>query len=96
MEHLDFKSCPADPDVWMRSAKHSDGSEHYEYVLLCTDDALAIGEFPEKILREEIGKYFMLKDESVGPPKVYLGGHVRKVTPENGVSCWSFGPSQYI
>eukprot|EP00957_Ditylum_brightwellii_P130636 9965706-Ditylum_brightwellii.AAC.1 len=29
MEHLDFKPCPVDPDVWMRPAKHSDGSEHY-------------------------------------------------------------------
>eukprot|EP00957_Ditylum_brightwellii_P066775 5067205-Ditylum_brightwellii.AAC.1 len=96
MEHLDFKSCPADPDVWMRPARHSDGTEHYEYVLLYTDDALVVGEFPERILREEIGKYFMLKDKSVGPPKIYLGGHVRKVTLENGVKCWSFSPSQYI
>eukprot|EP00957_Ditylum_brightwellii_P145906 11110800-Ditylum_brightwellii.AAC.1 len=83
MEHLDFKSCPADPDVWMRPAKHSDGSEHYKYVLLYTDDALAIGEFPGKMLRAETGKYFTLKDESVGPHKIYLGGHVRKVTLEN-------------
>eukprot|EP00957_Ditylum_brightwellii_P078668 5981394-Ditylum_brightwellii.AAC.1 len=62
MEHLDFKPCPADSNVWMRLAKHSDGSEHYEYVLLYTDDALAISEYPEKMLREEIGKYFTLKD----------------------------------
>jgi hypothetical protein len=96
MGHLDFKSCPADPDVWMRPARHSDGTEHYEYVLLYTDDALVVGEFPERILREEIGKYFTLKDKSVGPPKIYLGGHVRKVTLENGVKCWSFSPSQYI
>eukprot|EP00957_Ditylum_brightwellii_P027602 2086830-Ditylum_brightwellii.AAC.1 len=48
------------------------------------------------MLRDEIGKYFTLKDESVGQPKIYLGRHVRKVTLENGVSCWSFTPSQYI
>eukprot|EP00957_Ditylum_brightwellii_P195632 14906759-Ditylum_brightwellii.AAC.1 len=96
MEHLDFKSCPADPDAWMRPAKHSDGSEHYKYVLLYTDDALVIGEFSERMLREEIGKYFTLKDESMGPPKIYLGGHVREVTLENSVSGWSFSPSQYI
>jgi hypothetical protein len=39
MMHLNFKSCPADPDVWMRLAKHSDGSEYYEYILLYTDHA---------------------------------------------------------
>eukprot|EP00957_Ditylum_brightwellii_P133409 10171137-Ditylum_brightwellii.AAC.1 len=48
------------------------------------------------MLREEIGKYYTLKDESMGPPKIYPGGHVRKVTLESGVSCWSFSPSQYI
>jgi hypothetical protein len=40
MHHGGFKSCPADPDVWMRSAIKSDGTEVYEYVLLYTDDAL--------------------------------------------------------
>eukprot|EP00957_Ditylum_brightwellii_P006776 514092-Ditylum_brightwellii.AAC.1 len=44
------------------------------------------------MLREEIGKYFTLKDKYVGQP----GGYVRKVTRKNGVSCWSFSPSQYI
>jgi hypothetical protein len=96
MWHLDFHSCPADPDVWMRPAKHSDGSEHYEYILLYTDDALAIGEFPEKLLREQIGKYCELKEESIGPPTQYLGGHVRKVQLENSVECWAFGSSQYV
>ena len=27
MRHLDFVSCPADPDVWMRPAKRSDGAD---------------------------------------------------------------------
>ena len=44
MRHLDFVSCPADPDVWMRPAKHSDKTDYYEYILLYTDDALVIGE----------------------------------------------------
>jgi hypothetical protein len=36
MHHIGFYSCPADPDVWMRSAIKSDGTEVYEYVLLYT------------------------------------------------------------
>jgi hypothetical protein len=47
-----------DPDVWMRSAIKSDGTEVYEYVLLYSDDALSIGVEAESILRKEIGKYF--------------------------------------
>ena len=30
MRHLNFESCPADPDVWMIPAKKSDGSTYYE------------------------------------------------------------------
>jgi hypothetical protein len=74
MHHLQFESCPADPDVWMRPAKKSDGSEYYEYILLYTDDALVISDNAENILRNEIGRYFQLKEESIGPPpKLYLG-----------------------
>jgi hypothetical protein len=96
MRHLDFVSCPADPDVWMRPAKKSDGSEYYEYILLYTDDALVVSENAEQILRHELGRYFTLKEESIGPPKQYLGGAVRKVQLDNGVECWAFSSSQYV
>ena len=96
MSHLNFKPCLADPDVWMRPAIKSDGNEYYEYVLLYTDDALVVSENAESILRDELGKYFELKQESIGPPKLYLGGSVRKVTLDNGVDAWAFSSSQYV
>jgi hypothetical protein len=96
MRHLDFVSCPADPDVWMRPAKHSDGSEYYEYILLYTDDALVVSEQAENVLRQDLGRYFELKEESIGPPKIYLGGGVRKVKLDNGVEAWAFSSSQYV
>ena len=96
MRHLNFISCPADPDVWMRPALTADGRAIYEYILLYTDDALAIGPNAEKMLRNELGRYFELKDESIGPPKIYLGGHVRQVELENGVHAWAFSSSQYV
>ena len=43
-----------------------------------------------------MGKYFELKEESIGPPKIYLGGKVSKVELENGVKAWSFSPTQYV
>ena len=83
MRHLDYTSCPADPDLWMRPATKHDGSQYYSYILLYTDDALVIDESPEDILRNQLGKYFELKEESIGPPKIYLGGKVSKVQLEN-------------
>ena len=68
MEFLGFKSCKADSDVWMREAVKDDSTGFYEYVILYVDDAIAIGVNPEKILKEEIGKYFKLNKLSIGPP----------------------------
>ncbi len=96
MRHLDFTSCPADPDAWMRPAKRSDGSECYEHMLPHTDDALVVSENAEQVLRNELGRCFTLKQESIGPPKVCLGGHVRKVQLDNGVECWAFSSSQCV
>jgi hypothetical protein len=59
MHHREFKSCPADPDVWMRSAIKSDGTKVHKYVLLNTDDALTIGVEAKSILRKEIGQSLM-------------------------------------
>ena len=67
MRQLDFELCPSDPDVWMRPSKKSDGSKYYDYVLLYTDDLLCISENKEDILRD-IGKYFELKLDTLGPP----------------------------
>ena len=96
MNMLHFKSCPADPDVWMRPATKSDGSKYWEYVLLYVDDVLIISEHGEAVLRGEIGKHFKLKEESIGPPSFYLGGKLRKVSLDNGTSAWAFGSSKYI
>ena len=96
MDHLGFKSCPADPDVWMRPAEKADGTKYWEYALLYVDDILLVSDKGDAVLRNEIGKYFTMKQSSIGPPDLYLGGHVRKVTLENGVTAWAFSLSQYI
>ena len=51
---------------------------------------------PEEILNNEIGKYWTMKKGSVGPPDIYLGNKVSKVTLENGVDAWEFISSQYV
>ena len=52
--------------------------------MLYTDDVLCVSEFPERILRKELDKYFKMKPNSIGPPKSYLGAGIRKVELENG------------
>ena len=69
MEHLNFESSRADPDVWYRESKRKDVTPYYEYVLLYTDDCLVIPDNAEAILRKEIGKFFTLKEQSIGDPK---------------------------
>eukprot|EP00957_Ditylum_brightwellii_P186192 14174145-Ditylum_brightwellii.AAC.1 len=65
-------------------------------MLLYTDDTLAIGDYPEKLLRKGICKYFQLKKGSIGPPKIYLGGSVSKVKIDNTVEAWAFSSLQNI
>ena len=55
------------------------------------DDTLVISDNTKHILENDIGKYFTMKPRSVGPPKIYLGGHMQKITlemePMPGVSA---------
>ena len=95
MHFINFTSCPAEPDVWMRQAIKSDGTKCYDYVLLYVDDALVVRKNAESILRNELGRYFELKEEYIGPPDHYLAGKVR-VQLENGVNAWAFSSSQYV
>ena len=64
MRHLEFDRSLADPDIWMRPAKKSNGSSCYEYILLYTDDVLVISANAESVLWNVIGRYFDLKESS--------------------------------
>ena len=72
--------------------------------MLYEDDFICLGVNPEKILRNEIRKYFKLKESSIGElkessiglPGQYLGGKIRKVLLENGIEWWALGYSQYV
>ena len=80
----------------MRSAIKSDGIEYYDYVLFYTDNALIAPENTQSFLRDELGKYLELKQESIGSPNFYLGGSVRKFTLDNGDEACTFSSSQHV
>ena len=91
MRHLGLKSSLADPDVLMREAVTAEGNEYWEHILLYTDGVLVITYTGEKTLRDGIGKYFQLNEESFSEPKIYLGGHSYL---GNCQDAWAFGSSQ--
>jgi hypothetical protein len=96
MEEMGFMSCKADPDVWFRPSMKEDGTDYYQYVLLYTDDILAIMEKPETFIREELSNKFVVKPNSIGKPTQYLGNKVSYVQLENNRCAWSFSSSQYV
>lgn len=111
MEHLGFVASKGDADVWMRRARrHSRasvgdtdpstdtgrGAEYWEYVLLYVDDVLVVSDNAQKIIRQEIGSIFELKQESIGKPDIYLGGQVTEVELPDGSTCWGYGSSKYV
>jgi hypothetical protein len=77
---LGFKSCLADPDVWLRPATKPNGTTYYEYLLTYVDDILVFSHAP-KVIMEEIGKLYCLKEGSLGKPSKVLGGRCHRLLP---------------
>ena len=50
MNHIGYKSCLANPDLWLRPIKLDDGIEFYELILLYLNDCLVISEPPDVAL----------------------------------------------
>ena len=55
-----------------------------------------VSDHGEKMLKEDIGKYFNIKEKSIGPPEVYIGGNTRQVKIENGSKVWAFSSSHCV
>ena len=93
---LGYIPCKADPDVWMKPMiRPEDGFKYWAYILIYTDDCLAIGHDAEGMLKE-LDQYFKMKEGFIGDPDVYLGAKLQKVTLPNGVSAWALCPSKYV
>ena len=59
-----------------------------------TDDCFAVSTDPRQVLMQ-LDRYFKLKKESIGPPKIYLGAKASQVDLPNGVTAWALSASQY-
>jgi len=93
---LEFTQCRADHDVWMRKAIKANGEKYWEYVFIYTDDVLAMSENPHAIL-QEMNKFFLLKPDSIGAPKRYLGATISEYTISgDDKPKWAIGSEEYV
>lgn len=68
---MDYTSCKADPDVWMKAVTKANGTKFYSYVLAYVDDILCCDATPKNVM-DALSKVYKLKDRSVMTPYVYL------------------------
>ena len=55
-----------------------------------------VSDHGENMPREDIGNYFKFKENSTGPPEVYLGGKMSRVNIDNCSKAWAFSSSHYV
>jgi Reverse transcriptase (RNA-dependent DNA polymerase) len=89
-----FKSCKADPDVWLRPAVKENGALYYEYVLCYVDDILCCSENPKAIM-DHLEEVYTLKAGSVKEPDVYLGADIKKFAIGVDQYAWGISPESY-
>ena len=92
---LGFTSSLADPDVWYKPNTKADGSKYYTYLLIYVDDVICIDTDPKSYI-DAIGEVFKIKDGSAGPPSVYLGANIQKLSSRSGGECWGMSCEQYV
>jgi hypothetical protein len=84
--HLGYESTRGDPDVWICAATKASTEEYYEYLIVYTDDILAIGIDTNNVLTRLI-KYFALKPDSIHPPDDCLGTKLKETVLPNEVKA---------
>ena len=72
LHDIGFKSCLADPDVWMISGIKSDSFEYWENCLCYVDDLLVISREPHKVMGK-VSDNYTLEEGIVKEPDLYLG-----------------------
>ena len=90
-----FRSCYADPDVWMRKNRKPDGTPYWEYVLCYVDDVLAISHDPQSIM-DYLNTAYTLKPDSIKPPDEYLGAQIRKYRVPGDKEVWAMSSDLYV
>ena len=93
---LGYKPCRADPDVYIRPSTKADGMRYYEMLFVYTDDILVVSHKPQETLTM-LDHHYLLKPDSIGIPKIYLGNQVEQYDINNDASqrCWALSSNKY-
>ena len=95
-KELGFSQCYADNDVWMKPGTKEDGKKFYHYVCIYVDDLLIISNKTNEIMKS-LQEHFLIKKESIGEPKTYLGSDLRKYVNQAGeITYWNIGSNTYV
>jgi len=92
---MGYTSTKADPNVWIRPTTKPNGFQYYEMLLIYVDDILCISHQPLQTMKQ-IKELYCLKDDSVGPPKCYLGANIAKFQLPDGTEAWSTSAHNYV
>lgn len=97
LRKMGFQMCLADNDVWLRRNEKEDKSSYYEYVLVYTDDILAMSCNPALILNS-LDQHYVLKPGSIGKPTQYLGAQIGefRIPDEPEKIRWSMSSEKYV
>jgi hypothetical protein len=96
MDHLGWKPCLADGDLWMKEeTRPDDGVKYWAYFLIYVDDILCVHHCPG-MSSAQIDKYFKMKPGSIMEPTFYLGAKLKKTVMSNGVVAWGMSSSKYV
>ena len=85
---LGYMHTKDDPDVWIKPAVKTDGSEYYEIVLCYVEDVLTISDDPMKTIHG-IKPVFKLKGDKEEIPEMYLGDTIQTTDTSDGITCWT-------
>jgi hypothetical protein len=95
LHDLSYVPSKADPDVWIRPAVRSDGSEYYEMALCYVDDVLVIAAEPMRTM-DGIRAVFKLKGDKAEKPDMYLGASLSELETADGTKCWTMSSEKYV
>ena len=95
LDEMNFISSTVDPDVWLRPAIKSDGSEFCECTLCCVDNISAIGADPKSILKGLKGGTVKFKNDKIETPETHLRAKLQKKSID-GVGWWAITGEECI
>jgi hypothetical protein len=95
MSEMGYRSCPADPDLWLKERTDKKGRQYYSYILCYVDDLSVVHHNPKQVM-DRINSFLPLKPDSVGLPEIYLGAKLKKKTFADGTTAWGLSPAKYV